>query len=149
MASIGELLAKNLERLRRSKKLTQQELADLIDSTRQSIARYESGKGGATLDTIASLAKALDVEEHELVAGESIISPVVATTNYDALLEMAVSFKEFRKEFDLSRDPIYESLIHKLSHLEDSRRKSLLKSFEMQVDSFLEDEETEEDSDTG
>ena len=64
---IRELVANNLKRLRRLRGLSQEELAHLADIDRTYVSLLERQKYGATVDVIARLASALQVEPHELL----------------------------------------------------------------------------------
>jgi transcriptional regulator with XRE-family HTH domain len=68
--SIAAALAKNLARLRSERGLSQEELAAKVGVHRNTIHRYESGDGGATLAALAKLAEVLRVEETDLVSAE-------------------------------------------------------------------------------
>ncbi len=56
----------HLRRLRESKSLSQQELADLSDVAKTSINRYENAHLTATVDALISIARGLDVPLTEL-----------------------------------------------------------------------------------
>ena len=56
----------NVQRLRREKGLSQEQLSFLAGRTRAYISGVEAGRRNATLDTVAFLAKALAVEPHML-----------------------------------------------------------------------------------
>lgn len=60
---------KNISRLRKEKKITQQEMADKIGLARQTYNRIENGRIVLIGDTIKRLAEALDVTEEELILG--------------------------------------------------------------------------------
>jgi len=66
---VPPLVLKNLKRIRESKFLTQEQLADKAGMSRSAIARLETG-GSARLGTAPKLAKALGVEPRELVETE-------------------------------------------------------------------------------
>ncbi len=57
----------NVQRLRRERKLSQEQLSFLAGRTRAYISGVEAGRRNATLDTVAILAKALDVKPFELI----------------------------------------------------------------------------------
>ena len=58
----------NVQRLRRERKLSQEQLSFVSGRSRAYISSVEAGRRNATLDTIEILAKALDVEPQELVS---------------------------------------------------------------------------------
>jgi transcriptional regulator with XRE-family HTH domain len=57
----------NLKELRKKKELTQQDLADLINVHRVTIAEYESNRVEPTLDKIIKISKALDITPNDLI----------------------------------------------------------------------------------
>jgi len=63
---ITKVFADNIRRLRKEKGLTQTELADELGLSLASIQGYESERVWPAMDTIKSLAKALEVEESAL-----------------------------------------------------------------------------------
>jgi transcriptional regulator with XRE-family HTH domain len=56
-----KIFGKNLQRIRKEKGLSQQELADECDIERSTIARIESGTYGAGLHVIFAIAEALNI----------------------------------------------------------------------------------------
>ncbi len=69
-AQIGEAMRK----LRKKKKMTQDELAEKLEVATANISRYETGKQGIEVDKLPALAKALDVsvsEFFQVASGES------------------------------------------------------------------------------
>ena len=67
--------AENLKNLRKSKNLTQSELAEKLFTSPQTISRWESGDGEPSLDLLISLAEILDVSADRLIAGKSVPEP--------------------------------------------------------------------------
>lgn len=65
------LLGFNVQRLRRERKLSQEQLSFLAGRTRAYISGLEAGRRNATLETIATLAQALGVEPHELIESKA------------------------------------------------------------------------------
>ncbi len=57
----------NVQRLRRERKLSQEQLSFHSGLTRAYISSVEAGRRNATLDTLETLARALGVEAHELI----------------------------------------------------------------------------------
>lgn len=57
----------NVQRLRRERKLSQEQLSFIARRTRAYISSVEAGRRNATLDTLEALAKALDVAPEELI----------------------------------------------------------------------------------
>lgn len=66
MDSAKEFLGKRIQELRKNKKLTQPALAEKIGVDGKYISRIETGSSYPSLDTIDSLAEALEVEVKEL-----------------------------------------------------------------------------------
>lgn len=56
------LFGKNVNKLRRSKKMTQEELAALANTSQVQITRIESGKINTSISNALAIAKALDVD---------------------------------------------------------------------------------------
>jgi transcriptional regulator with XRE-family HTH domain len=65
------MFGQRLAALRRSKDLSQTQLADLLDTTRKMIDYYERRAGNPSLDFIQRAAEALDVSVAELLGSES------------------------------------------------------------------------------
>lgn len=61
----------SLVRLRRERKLTQLQLAELLDVQPRLISRWETGESKPQFDHIVQLAEVLEVSLDELVRGES------------------------------------------------------------------------------
>lgn len=78
MESIRAILSKNLRELRKEKGYTQSALASLAGFQETSYNRWETGKVWPEPDTIAILAKVLNVPESRLFLDQSIISPLIA-----------------------------------------------------------------------
>ena len=66
--SNNQNLAKNIERLRKAKGLSQEKLARLADVANNTLIKMESGENqNPTLDTLKKVAKALGVSVDELI----------------------------------------------------------------------------------
>ena len=67
--SKNENLAKNIERLRRQKGLSQEKLARLADVANNTIIKMESGENdNPTLETLRKVAKAFGISVDELIS---------------------------------------------------------------------------------
>jgi len=64
---LTEILAENLRAFRRSKGLSQEELADMCDLHRTYVGSVERGERNVTLSTLETLATALGVSVPELL----------------------------------------------------------------------------------
>jgi transcriptional regulator with XRE-family HTH domain len=62
----------NVQRLRRERKLSQEQLSFVSGRTRAYISSVEAGRRNATLDTVEILARALNVEPQELVSANPL-----------------------------------------------------------------------------
>ncbi len=60
----------NLKRLRISRNMKQEELAERMNVTRQTISGWETGRRQPDLDTLKQLAEVLDADIHELIYGD-------------------------------------------------------------------------------
>ncbi len=63
------LVGRNLERIRRAKGLTQEELAVVSGFSQQYLSGLERGRRNPTVVTVYEIAKALDVSHLDLLAG--------------------------------------------------------------------------------
>ena len=61
-----------IRKLRESKKLTQEELAEKIYVTGKAVSKWENGQGFPDISLIEQLSKALDISVVELLSGEHI-----------------------------------------------------------------------------
>lgn len=59
----------NLKRLRKQRSLKQEELAERLHVTRQTVSGWETGRRQPDLDMLPKLAEALDADVHELIYG--------------------------------------------------------------------------------
>ena len=66
--STNQNLAKNIERLRKAKGLSQEKLARLADVANNTLIKMESGENqNPTLDTLKKVAKALQISVDDLI----------------------------------------------------------------------------------
>lgn len=70
MDAIGE----RIKKARQAKGLSQEELAQIINSTKSAISRYESGKRQPRLDQLHRIAVVLQVSDDYLLSGEAQVS---------------------------------------------------------------------------
>jgi transcriptional regulator with XRE-family HTH domain len=70
----------NVQRLRRERKLSQEQLSFVSGRTRAYISSVEAGRRNATLDTVEILAKALNVEPQELVSASPASKRAIRVT---------------------------------------------------------------------
>ena len=62
-------IAKNIRRLRTAQNMTQDQLAERLHVTRQTVSNYEPGKSQPDIDTIVRLAEALQTDPNTLLYG--------------------------------------------------------------------------------
>lgn len=63
-------VTRNIKAFRKRENLTQDELAEKLHVTRQAVSNWENGKTQPDIDTLMSLAEALDCDASELIYGE-------------------------------------------------------------------------------
>ena len=61
---------KLIQELRKQKRLTQQQLADMLNLSNKTISKWESGSGSPDISNLPPLADALGVSVDELLRGE-------------------------------------------------------------------------------
>lgn len=66
--------SEKLQELRKSKGLTQEELAEALYVSRTAISKWESGRGYPNIDSLKEISKFFSVTIDELLSGEKIIS---------------------------------------------------------------------------
>lgn len=72
---------KNIKKMRTEKKLTQEELAQKINVTRQAVSNWENAKTQPDLETLISIAEALQVDFEALLYGKKYIKSDGNTEN--------------------------------------------------------------------
>lgn len=70
--NIKKRLGKRIQELRKSRNLTQEELAEMVDIGTSNISYFETGKFYPAPETLAKIANALDVNIYELFMFESL-----------------------------------------------------------------------------
>jgi len=78
-------LSYHVKRLRRERRLTQRELADLLGVRQPFVARIESGRGNLSLRKVESVSRALEVDPQEL------LSPVFAYGRPEEVARLVVN----------------------------------------------------------
>ncbi len=66
MDNIKILLGRKIREFRKNKKMTQEQLAELVGIGTPNISYFETGKFTPAVETLEKIAKALDVEIYEL-----------------------------------------------------------------------------------
>ena len=72
----GEIMEFNekLQGLRKSKGLTQEELAEILYVSRTAVSKWESGRGLPNIDSLKEISKFFSVSIDDLLSGEKILS---------------------------------------------------------------------------
>jgi len=70
---IGDSIGDRIRFVRKTKRMTQQELADKADISRVTLGFYERNTNIPPSDTLNSIARALDENAHYLLTGERIL----------------------------------------------------------------------------
>ena len=65
-------IAERLQHLRNRENYSQEQLADLLEISRQSISKWESGQGKPEIDNIIKLAQIYDVTTDYILLGQEI-----------------------------------------------------------------------------
>ncbi|MBE5889209.1 MAG: helix-turn-helix transcriptional regulator [Lachnospiraceae bacterium] len=103
MSSVG----KNIQKFRKAKNITQEELAEELNVTRQAVSNWETDKTQPDVDTLTQLSEALDVTVEELIYGEqkTKLETVTQTVTSDggkagisfgAALAMVISYAKWQ-----------------------------------------------------
>lgn len=66
--------SEKLQELRKSKNLTQEELAEILYVSRTAISKWESGRGYPNLESLKAISKYFSISLDDLLSGEEIIT---------------------------------------------------------------------------
>ena len=66
--------SEKLTQLRKSKNMTQEELAEKLFVSRAAVSKWESGRGLPNIDSLKAIASKFDVTVDELLSGEELLS---------------------------------------------------------------------------
>jgi transcriptional regulator with XRE-family HTH domain len=72
---LKQALGKNIQKLRKAKKITQDELAEKVGIDPKNISKIENGNNYPTAENLTSIAKALNVDIYELFIFSTIPYP--------------------------------------------------------------------------
>jgi transcriptional regulator with XRE-family HTH domain len=102
-------IGKRLQNARKSKNLTQQELADKADIKRSSLANYERGTYNIPKEELISVCKVLDIGVNEiLIVGESNIMEQSEQYGKPSYEELMKERNQLQKERDELADQLEE-----------------------------------------
>jgi transcriptional regulator with XRE-family HTH domain len=73
VSTLRRQFGQRLRQLRKDRKLTQEQLAELTSLSKDQISFLERGKSGTTLDTLAILAEALNIPVKDLFDFDQLI----------------------------------------------------------------------------
>ena len=102
MSKVGN----NIQKFRKAKNMTQDQLAEELSVTRQAVSNWENNKTQPDIDTLGKIADVLEVSVEELIYGESKtpIQTVTQTVSSDggkagisfgAALAMVISYAKW------------------------------------------------------
>lgn len=99
------MVGKNIKKFRENKKLTQDELAEKLNVTRQAVSNWETEKTQPDIDTLQKIAQILEVSVEELIYGTERKFTTVVNNNvknvtkglsFGAALAMVISFVKWQ-----------------------------------------------------
>lgn len=65
------MVGKNIKKARKEKELSQEQLAERLNVTRQAVSNWECGKTEPDIETLQRLSEVLEVSVEELIYGET------------------------------------------------------------------------------
>ena len=90
-------LGERLYELRKKKGLSQEEVAEKLNVTRQSVSKWETGKCMPDLSLFPELCKVLDITINDLISGEKVDNEKYINTLEVNMVKLADSLKKKRK----------------------------------------------------
>ena len=82
-------LSENLQNLRKIKNMSQEELAEKLDVSRQAVSKWESGNGYPETEKIISICEIFDCSMDQLVKGKISNDIKLEKNNYDLIMTKA------------------------------------------------------------
>ena len=79
-------ISENLQILRKSKNMSQEELAEKLNVSRQAVSKWESGSGYPETEKIISICEIFDCSMDELVKGRIANDLREEKSNYDSVM---------------------------------------------------------------
>ncbi|MBQ6989836.1 MAG: helix-turn-helix transcriptional regulator [Clostridia bacterium] len=101
---------KNLKTIRLSKKLTQDQLAEKLHVTRQTVSSWERGRSEPDLDTLGLLAEALEVRVEDLIYGLHDAPPLRPSRRSILWIMICFFFASLLLSIDLTLTPYLKRL---------------------------------------
>ena len=96
------IIGKRVKEIRLSKNLSQAKLAEMADLSTQYLSHIETARKQASLTSLISIAKEMDITLDELLNGNQINSPVEYKNDIDILLSDCTKYEK-RVLFELMR----------------------------------------------
>ena len=97
---------KNIKKFRESKKLTQEEMAEKLNVTRQAISNWETEKTQPDIETLQKIAQILEISVEEIVYGNrrenktivnnQTVKNITKGLSFGAALAMVVSYVSWK-----------------------------------------------------
>lgn len=106
MANIADNFGINLKTLRKQKGLTQQDMGEIINTSRSCISNYESGNRQPDNETIKLLADYFNVSIDYLL-GRSLVKTVFKSENEMSEIGKVISRVELSRTLDVSKAPAH------------------------------------------
>ncbi len=130
------MLGERLKKLRRDKKLTQEQLGKKVNVTKVSISGYENGNRTPDTETLQNLADFFGVSTDYLLGRSDNQKPIQSVTV--AGQDISLSPEELKLFEELKKHPV---LFHDLASDPEAKVKELIKLFKMKKMFMDEDEE--------
>ena len=97
-SKIGQFIA----RTRKSKNLTQRQLADLLSISDKTVSKWETGKGRPDVALLLPLCRALDLTVNDLFTGEKVPAADYQTKAEENMMDLIQENQENKKRMVLS-----------------------------------------------
>ena len=97
-SKIGQFIA----RTRKSKNLTQRQLADLLSISDKTVSKWETGKGLPDVSLMLPLCRALDLTVNDLLTGEKVPAADYQTKAEENMMDLIQENQENKKRMVLS-----------------------------------------------
>ena len=100
--SIKKLLGKRIQEIRKSRKITQEQLAELVSMDTSSISNIENGKYYPSSENLDKILEILNVRPHELFAFESFNRPEKLIEEMYASMKQDITLARLMYKFYLA-----------------------------------------------
>ncbi|MCL1858385.1 MAG: helix-turn-helix domain-containing protein [Oscillospiraceae bacterium] len=100
-------IGKTIKKIREEKNITQEQLAEKLNVTRQAVSNWENGKTQPDIDTIIKISEILEVSVEEIIYGQKKITNEIVTNKsvkigtqsgigFGAALAMIISYVKWQ-----------------------------------------------------